>query len=619
MSIKRKDTILIINNNLKKYNESITEYYKNKAKNLMFHKKTHFTAIFTEYLIMDDNQEFLNEYYPVDKSLTYLLILIKIQYSKFFSPIIVNNWGRNILNYNKKCKVMLIKFLSEKSKETTENKSKLLTNQKEFSNILPSDLSENTIVDQDEFTMTDNKALFINNLNLKTKENPESESSTIDNVNANNDISISLDFKINPKYEDKLLFQNMNFIKEKNGNDEEVIKILKYLKPINTMSLYKRNNRNRYINNNNNYHKEKNNLLYLFYLNNNNNNNSNTKKHADNEILTSNNQINTLKLNQNSKNNFSNVNNNNNTNNTNNNNTHRSTLFNTPNTCTSNISSRKNKSKNTSLSGNHTESKNLQNKNNYRYHCSQKYNTHCNNRYDNIFNNKSPNIAKNIYSDHSINKTINSKLNNNNINDKYQKKTLINQRNQENNKILISQNYSELKMLASHGNFKSTEKDKFIENTDTRTKSSKYFKTNKKIIFDRHSVDNSNFNAKMNLKQSSNSSDKTINLNKMNFIKPGLPVNDYKNLKKIIGKKKLNEVSPNINDKNRLFLKYKEDNSNDLTKTMKEKHIKQDKLQGDFNQTRVIECHIIKKKSSKRNIIISKRKNSDDLGIREYK
>ena len=617
MSIKKTDTLHIINNNLKKYNESIKEYYKTKAKNLMFHKKTHFTAIFTEYLIMDDNQEFLNEYYLVDKSLTYLLILIKIQCHKFFSPVLVNNWGRKILSNNIKRKILLLKFLSEKSKDATENKSKLLTNQKEFSNILPSDLSENTntVLDKNEFNIAD-KGIFINNCNLKTKENIESESSTIDNVNANNDISISLDFKINPKYEDKLLNQNMNFIEDKNGNDEEVVKILKYLKPINTVSLYKKNNLNKNTHNNN-YQKQKNNLLYLFYLNNN-NNKSSSKKHRDNEILSPNNQIKNHNPNQNSKNKFSHVNYNNNTNS---NNIHRSILLNTQNTYTSNVTKRKNKSKNTSLSGNHAEIKNPQSKKNNCYY-SHKYSTHINtNRYDANIINKSPNTTKNIcsiYSDHIINKTINSKLNNNdNINDKYQKKIIINQRNQENNKILIPQNYSELKILSSHCNFKS-EKDKLIENSDSRTKSSKYIKTNKKIILDRHSVDNSNFNAKTQLKSNSNSTDKTINLSKINFIKPGLSGNDYKNLKKIIGKKKTHEISPDVNDKNRLFLKYKYDNSDILTKTTKEKKNKQDKQQ-DYNQNRVIECHIIKKKNSKKDIIVSKRKISEDLEIREYK
>ena len=54
----------IINKNLTRYNRTLEKIYQIKIKNLMFHKKSHFTAIFTEYLIWDDFQEFLFELYP---------------------------------------------------------------------------------------------------------------------------------------------------------------------------------------------------------------------------------------------------------------------------------------------------------------------------------------------------------------------------------------------------------------------------------------------------------------------------------------------------------------------------------------------------------------------------
>jgi hypothetical protein len=77
-------------------------------------------------------------------------------------------------------------------------------------------------------------------------------------VNANNDISISLDLKINQKYDDKILNQNAGFVLGKNGkNDEELIRMMKYLRPMNTACIYQ-----------NNKNKMKTNYIYLDYVNN---------------------------------------------------------------------------------------------------------------------------------------------------------------------------------------------------------------------------------------------------------------------------------------------------------------------------------------------------------------
>lgn len=92
--------------------------------------------------------------------------------------------------------------------------------------------------------------------NIKGKEYSESES-TIDNLNANNDISMSLDLNINKKYDNKLLIQNCGFVTGKNEkNDSELIKILTYLKPINTIYIQ---NKNKKMNNK---------LVYLDYISN---------------------------------------------------------------------------------------------------------------------------------------------------------------------------------------------------------------------------------------------------------------------------------------------------------------------------------------------------------------
>ena len=91
--IKNKTKEKIVYKNLSKYNKTPEKIFQNKIKNLMFHKKSHFTAIFTEYLIWDDNQEFLFDLYPKKFSLPNLSSYIKIQCNKFFIPIIINNWG----------------------------------------------------------------------------------------------------------------------------------------------------------------------------------------------------------------------------------------------------------------------------------------------------------------------------------------------------------------------------------------------------------------------------------------------------------------------------------------------------------------------------------------------
>ena len=230
----------IINKNLSKYNKSKEEFSKCIIKNLIFHKKSHFISIFTEYLIWDDNQEFLFELFPKKYSLINIPLFIKFQYHKNYFPIIRDNCGRTQIKKNIKMKKILYTYLSEKTKQTTEISKNLM---RKYSNILPKDLSQNTIIK--------------NNIENKGKENNESES-TIDNVNANNDISYSLDLKINKNYDNKILTENIGFVKGKNGkNDIELLNMLKLLKPINTAYIYQ-----------NNKSKIKNKLIYLNYINN---------------------------------------------------------------------------------------------------------------------------------------------------------------------------------------------------------------------------------------------------------------------------------------------------------------------------------------------------------------
>ena len=117
---KKNKNSKIIYKNLSKYNKTQEKIYQNKIKNLMFHKKSHFTAIFTEYLIWDDNQEFLFELFPKKYSLINIPFYIKFQYHKNYFPIIRDNCGRTQIKKNIKMKKILYTYLSEKTKQTTE-------------------------------------------------------------------------------------------------------------------------------------------------------------------------------------------------------------------------------------------------------------------------------------------------------------------------------------------------------------------------------------------------------------------------------------------------------------------------------------------------------------------
>ena len=233
----------ILFKNLSKYNKSKVEFDKFIVKSLMFHKKTHLTSKFTEYLIWDDSQEFLFELLSKKYSLYNIPLYIKFQEYKNIYPTFRDFWCRNLIKANLKLKKILFTYLSEKTKPTTVASKNA---NKKFSNILPVDLSYNSLDKND-------KNIY---KSIKGKEFSESES-TIDNLNANNDISMSLDLNINKKYDNKLLIQNCGFVKGKNEkNDSELIKILAYLKPINTIYIQ---NQNKKMNNK---------LIYLDYISN---------------------------------------------------------------------------------------------------------------------------------------------------------------------------------------------------------------------------------------------------------------------------------------------------------------------------------------------------------------
>ena len=232
---KNPSYLKYIHKNLCKYNKTKEEIIQVIIRNLIFHKKSHLTSVFIEYLIWDDFQEFLLKYFPKKNS---SLIISNPNYQKNYYPTIVEPVRRLILFQNMKKKKIINSNLISKSKP----KKIILSKQENYYHILPLDISG-------EKKIFENKELSKNYENKSLKN----ESETIDNINANNDISISLDLKINKKYDFKIMSNNAAFVKGKNGeNDKEIMKVIRFLKPIQSESIYKNKKEN--SDNNNRIH-----------------------------------------------------------------------------------------------------------------------------------------------------------------------------------------------------------------------------------------------------------------------------------------------------------------------------------------------------------------------------
>ena len=278
----------IIMRNLKKYNKKKEEIDYYKIQILIFHKKSHFTSVFIEHLIWDDYQEFLSEFYNKNFFLKFIRNLSKqTQINKNFHPTLVDKIGRLILFQNLKKKKILNSNLLERTKPTSNCSINNVKKQNIINNILPPDISgeKNIIRNLDSS----------NNYDLKSLKN---ESETIDNINVNNDISISLDLKINKKYDTNIIYKNSAFVKNKNGqNDKEIMKVIKFLKPFQSELIYKSkngktNNRNKifffeYLNDNINNKKIINKKHYY-------NNSSDNKNHKKGKIMPQNSKTNEI-------------------------------------------------------------------------------------------------------------------------------------------------------------------------------------------------------------------------------------------------------------------------------------------------------------------------------------
>ena len=250
---KIKNVLKSLHNNLsKKYSISSQEYYKLKVTSLMFHKRSHYTTIFIEYLISDDLQEFLTEYYTKNNLIPYLFYLIDNNQKCHFSPMIINEYGRKLICDNKRIKSLIFQYYSKMNQISGSKQNQFSSNNSHISYILPIDnnnsiekkcydISEETIQNDGEFSQitvqkkNDNKGAI----------NNESES-TINNLNVNDDISFSIDLTLNKKYDGKVLRNNIEFVKGKNNkNDEELVKLINKLKPLDTNLIYDRKKTNK--------------------------------------------------------------------------------------------------------------------------------------------------------------------------------------------------------------------------------------------------------------------------------------------------------------------------------------------------------------------------------------
>ena len=261
----------IIKKNLSKYNKSKEDYCRYRINNLIFHRKSHYTSIFVEYLIWDDNLEFIYKLILKKYSIMILQSYLKYKYHKKEFPILRGVFYRKIMRKNENMKKILYIYLSQKRIQKIDNRKNIV--KKKYSNILPKDLTEITFEENNNINNN-------NNININTKEKEkekEKSESTIDNVNANNDITVSLDLRINKNYDMNILMENLGFVKGINeNNDNDLIRMLKYFKPININYIY--NIKKNTI---------KNNYFYLGYKNNDKSKDKN-KQEKDSTNLTKN-------------------------------------------------------------------------------------------------------------------------------------------------------------------------------------------------------------------------------------------------------------------------------------------------------------------------------------------
>ena len=184
----------IINSNLQKYNIYKSQYDTMKINSIIFNKKTHYLSLFKDYIIWNDITELLQIYYHNH--------IIKIYFKKYFKPkelfytiCYIHKKLNNIMLLNKKTNQNFIKL----KKDEKENQLK-----KEFSNILNN--------------------ISANDTHFSIINNSEITESTIDNIGVNDDITQSIDLRINKNYDFNEIKKEIDFVKGFNEN-EKLLKI----------------------------------------------------------------------------------------------------------------------------------------------------------------------------------------------------------------------------------------------------------------------------------------------------------------------------------------------------------------------------------------------------------
>ena len=117
----------IIKKNLSKYNKSKEDYCRYRINNLIFHRKSHYTSIFVEYLLWDDNLEFIYKLIPKKYSIMNLQSYIKYKYHKKEFPILRGVFFRKIMRKNENMeKILLYLYLSQKRKQKMDNRKNIV-------------------------------------------------------------------------------------------------------------------------------------------------------------------------------------------------------------------------------------------------------------------------------------------------------------------------------------------------------------------------------------------------------------------------------------------------------------------------------------------------------------
>ena len=171
---------------LEKYNKSADEYSLMKINDLLNQKQSHFVALFKEYLIYDDSCEFLTSFYSNVTS---------YNRTKYYSQISKINAIPQYINDS----INRIMFINRNNKRKSQQ-SIFLSNNKnnigKYSTILKNELSMS-----------------------KGTNISETKETVIENNNANNDITFSIDLNIDKAYDYKNLDQHCDFVDASTEDD----------------------------------------------------------------------------------------------------------------------------------------------------------------------------------------------------------------------------------------------------------------------------------------------------------------------------------------------------------------------------------------------------------------